>query len=162
MAVAHECEHRIPDLLFVNFEPIARGHGVYTSYPFLDLDVLPLACGLGATERFEHIGKRWLNKRLLREIAARELPSVIMDRPLASYGAPVALWLTTPAIARPMLARLRRSRLWDLGLIRRAWLPRLEAALARELTTGKAGAECQRVWALITLAAWYDRWVARS
>ncbi len=159
MAVAHECAHRIPDLLFVNFEPIARGHGVHTSYPFLDLDVVPLACGLGASERFQRAGRRWLNKKLLREIAGRALPTEIMERPLASYGAPVALWLTTPAIARPLLANLRRSKLWRVGLVRRDWLPVLEAALARELATGKAGPECQRVWALITLAAWYDRWV---
>jgi asparagine synthase (glutamine-hydrolysing) len=161
MAVAHECEHRIPDLLFVNFEPITRANRIHTSYPFLDLDVLPLACGLGASERYEDLGNRWLNKKLLREIAGSQLPAAIMERPLASYGAPVALWLTTPAIARPMLAKLRRSELWNLGLVRRSWLPRLEAALARELATGKAGPQCQRVWALITLAAWYDRWVSK-
>jgi asparagine synthase (glutamine-hydrolysing) len=159
MAVAHECEHRIPDLLFVNFEPVARAHGIHTSYPFLDLAVVPLACGLGATERFQHVGRKWLNKKLLREIAAAELPEAIMERPLAAYGAPIVVWLTTPSIARPMLARLRRSKLWQLGLVRRDWLPRLEAALARELASGKAGPHCQRVWALITLAAWYDRWV---
>ena len=159
MAVAHECEHRIPDLLFVNFEPVARAHRVHTSYPFLDLDVVPLACGLGATERFQHVGRRWRNKKLLREIAGAELPEIIMKRPLAAYSAPIVLWLTTPSIARPMLARLRRTRLWRLGLVRRDWWPRLEAALARELAGGKAGPQCQRVWALITLAAWYDRWV---
>jgi len=159
MAVAHECEHRIPDLLFVNFEPVTRAHGIYTSYPFLDLDVVPLACGLGAAERFRHTGSRWLNKLLLRQIAADELPPKIMDRPLASYSAPVAIWLTTPAIARALHAGLRRSKLWRVGLVRRDCLPVLEAALARELATGKAGPVCQRIWALITLAAWYDRWV---
>jgi len=163
MAVAHECEHRIPDLLFVGFEPVARAHGLHTSYPFLDLDLLPLACGLGATERFQPAGKKWLNKKLLRELASAQLPAAIMERPLAAYSAPITLWLTTPAIARPMLAKLRKSKLWQIGLLRREWLPRVEASLAPELATGKAGRQCQRVWALITLAAWYDRWVeARS
>ncbi|HEY0193997.1 MAG TPA: asparagine synthase-related protein [Kofleriaceae bacterium] len=159
LAVAHECEHRIPDLLFVNFEPIARAHDLATAYPFLDLDVVPLACGLGATDRFEHVGRRWLNKRLLRQIAGEELPAVIMDRPLASYGAPIGSWLSTPAIARPLRAALHRSRLWRVGLVRRDQLPALEAAVTQELAGGVPGAACQRLWALITLAAWYDRWV---
>jgi asparagine synthase (glutamine-hydrolysing) len=159
MAVAHECEHRIPDLLFVNFEPVARRCGIHTSYPFLDLGVLPLACGLGATERFEHLGTKWRNKKLLRELAAVHLPASIMERPLAAYGAPVAQWLKSPAIGRPLLARMRKSKLWELGLLRRAWLPQLEAGLAREIARNKNGPACQRVWALITLAAWFDRWV---
>jgi asparagine synthase (glutamine-hydrolysing) len=159
MAVAHECEHRIPDLLFVNFEPVARSLGLHTEYPFLDLEVVPLACGLGATERFQPNGKKWINKKLLREIAAVQLPEVIMKRPLASYSAPAALWLTTPAIARPMLAALRRSQFWKLGLVRREWLPRLEAALQHELASGKGVQQAFQVWALVTLTAWYDRWV---
>jgi asparagine synthetase B (glutamine-hydrolysing) len=159
MAVAHECEHRIPDLLFVNFEPVSRAHGIHTSYPFLDLDVVPLACGLGASDRFQFVARRWLNKKLLREIAGAELPEAIMNRTPTSYSAPIAVWLTTPSLARPMLARMRRSKIWQLGLLRRDWLPRLEVDLARELAAGKAGPECQRVWGLITLAAWYDRWV---
>lgn len=159
MAVAHECEHRIPDLLFANFEPIARAHGLRTSYPFLDLDVVPLACGLGATDRFENLGRRWLNKRLLREIAGAELPPLVMERKLASYSAPAVRWLSTPAIARPLIARLRGSKLWSLGLLRKAWLREVEGRLVGEVAAGKSGPACERMWALITLAAWYDRWV---
>jgi hypothetical protein len=164
MAVAHECEHRIPDLLFANFEPIARAASLRCSYPFLDLPLLPLVCGLGPSSRFEQASARsWRNKVALREIAADVLPAEIMQRPLTSYTAPIALWMTSPAIARPLLARLRRSKFWKLGLVRRTYLPSLEAAVQRALAGDKRGGPalllCQRLWALITLTAWYDRYV---
>lgn len=164
LMVAHECQHRIPELLFAGFEPIARGHGVQTAYPFLDPAVATLACALGATERFWHHEGRWRNKRLLRVIAAERVPEAIMKRPLYSYNAPIVLWLQDVRFAATVRERLRRSNLWETGLIRPEWLAHVEQQVALHLTADNAKrfTYVEQLWAMVTLAAWYTRWIERK
>ena len=52
LMVAHECQHRIPDLLHANFEPIVRQFGMEMHYPFLDPDVVRLVAGLSVESRY--------------------------------------------------------------------------------------------------------------
>lgn len=164
MMVAHECQHRIPELLFAGFEPIARAHGVHTAYPFLDPAVVTLACALGATERFWHHEGRWRNKRLLRVIADERVPEAIMKRPLYSYNAPIVLWLQDARFAATISERLRHSGLWETGLIRPEWLAHVEQQVALHLTADNAKRfpYVEQLWAMVTLAAWHTRWIERK
>jgi asparagine synthase (glutamine-hydrolysing) len=162
MMIAHECQRRIPDLLFANFEPVARALGVRTVYPFLDADLVRLVSGMGAASRYWRAQDTWWNKKLLRELAAARIPATILARKPTSYTAPFVDWMGEPAFARPTLARLRRSRLWKLGLLRRDLLARIEAEQARGPLRGKKPAPwIEELWALLTLGAWYDRYVER-
>ena len=164
LMVAHECQNRVPELLFAGFEPIARGHGVTTAYPFLDPGVVTLACALGATERFWRLDNRWRNKRLLRVIAAERVPAAIMHRPLFSYTAPIALWLQDPRFSALVTTHLRGSGIWHTGLIRPEWLEYVERQVALYLTGNHAkGFQfIEQLWAMLTLAAWYSRWIERK
>jgi hypothetical protein len=164
MMVAHECQRRIPDLLFVDFEPIGRAHGLQTAYPFLDQALLELVCGLGATSRYEYSGGSWWNKMMLRGLAAERLPATIVTRLPTSYTAPFAHWMRDPKFARPVMAKLRRSRLWKAGLLRRELLSHLTAALSRppSATETTDPPWVAKLWIVVTLAAWYDRYVERA
>jgi len=163
MMVAHECQRRIPDLLFVDFEPVSRELGIRTAYPFLDPGLLTLVCGLGAESRYKYKAGIWWNKMMLRGIAAERVPRPIIDRSPYSYTAPFAHWMREPAFAKPALARLRGSRFWKAGLVRPDLLDRVLGAMEREPLSrrGTVTPWVNQAWILLTLVGWYDRYVER-
>lgn len=157
--VAHECQHRVPDLLLRGFEQFARAEGIATRYPFLDPELARLACALGATERFWLSGGRWQNKRLLRRIALDRLPTEIITRRPVSYNAPIRTWLTAPSVGGRLLDAAHASAFWELGLVRREWFQALCASLRDDDAAGAAQV-LEPLWILVVLCAWYDRWMA--
>jgi asparagine synthase (glutamine-hydrolysing) len=163
MMVAHECQRRVPDLLFAGFEPISRAKGIRMSYPFLDQAVVQLACALRAKNRYEYSrsSKAWRNKILFRRIAAKRLPASIVRRLPASYSAPFAQWMKDPIFSAPTLARLRESRFWKLGLVRRNVLGGVLKAMSQTpvTTSRKPAPWASHLWILLTLTSWYDRYV---
>lgn len=162
MMVAHECQHRVPDLLFAGFEPMTRAHALQSGYPFLAPDVMRVACALGASERFWVSGGRWKNKKLLRRIALKRLPEQIITRKPASYTTPIRAWLDTPSFSSELRERLHSSQLWDVGLVRREWLHGLERQLADGAVGRQHGLVVEQYWVLTILAAWVDRWCDRA
>ena len=163
LMVAHECQRRVPDLLFVGFESVARELGVRTTYPFLDVNLLRLVSGLGPSSRYHYDSGVWWNKMMLRRIAAERVPATIVARSPSSYTAPFAAWLREPAFARPTIAKLKRSRFFEAGLVRRDALTRILTTMTREPMDrrGNVSPWVNQLWALLTLASWYDRYVER-
>lgn len=157
MMVAHECQHRVPDLLLAGFDPMARTDGIAMRYPFLDPSVARVACALGASERFWQSDGRWKNKKLLRRIALERLSDDVIVRPPASYNTPIRAWLRDASFGGHARERLRGSRLWDTGLVRREWLDAVEASAFAPAPTRRLDVE--QFWILLTLGAWCDRWV---
>jgi asparagine synthetase B (glutamine-hydrolysing) len=163
MMVAHECQHRIPDLLFSNFEPLARRMGVEFSYPFLDPDVVKLATGLAVESRYRttqgqfSVHLRELQpqfKHAMLMLARDRVPDEILNRSRKSLTAPFGGWMTVPKFADEVYGRIRRSKFWDFGLVRRDWLQNIRARLMPE-----PGPPAFELWAILTLASWYDRYV---
>jgi asparagine synthetase B (glutamine-hydrolysing) len=166
MMVAHECQHRIPDLLLANFEAVSRRSGVEVVYPFLDPDVVQLGTALTVESRYRNASGKFslelkrLNPRFkyaMMRVAEDRVPREIRERPRKSYTAPFGGWLFEQDFARPVLDRLRRSRLWDIGLIRREWLDQILAGVLPGPNPWVF-----QLWALVTLAGWYDRFVERQ
>lgn len=163
MMVAHECQHRIPELLFCGFEPIAKAFGISTTYPFLSPDVVERVIALGAALRFQPQGSKWKNKILLREFASDRVPSRILDRIPVSYNAPILPWLGTRPFAQTVLERLHTSPFLDLGIVRKEWLEKLQKGVLRCLS---GDPKCRpdlisQLWALLTISSWYHRWLRR-
>jgi asparagine synthase (glutamine-hydrolysing) len=163
MMVAHECQHRIPDLLFANFEPLSRRMAVEVSYPFLDPDLVRLCAGLSAESRYRTPSGRFSLrlrdlhprfKHAMLEVARGRVPDAIRDRPRKSFTAPFGGWLSQPHFCGPVLSQLRRSRFWDQGLVRREWLDHV-----LERVVPGPNPWVFQFWALLTLTAWYDRFV---
>jgi asparagine synthase (glutamine-hydrolysing) len=165
MMVAHECQHRIPDLLHANFEPIARQFGVEMHYPFLDPDVVRLAAGLSVESRYRtRTGHFSLRRQALHprfkhamlQVAADRVPEPIRERPRKSLTAPFGAWMTVPEFADPVVARVRRSSFWDADLMRKEWLDEVLAHVEP-----RPSRWVFQLWALVTLTGWWDRFVDR-
>ena len=164
MMVAHECRHRIPDLLLANFETVARGTGVNVMYPYLDAALVSAASALRPADRYWYEGGSWWAKRLLREIAAEWLPDSIIMRPRAIYTAPIAEWLREPSFGPEIVERFAESAVWNAGLLRRplrgTLLRHVRNIQRSENPTRRAWLE--QFWIVLTLGAWYDTFVASS
>jgi hypothetical protein len=93
-------------------------------------------------------------KYAMMRIAEDRVPAEIVNRPRKSYTAPFGGWLFQQEFARPVIDRLRRSRLWKQQFIRPDWLDVILANLAPGPNPWVF-----QLWALLTLAAWYDRFV---
>jgi asparagine synthase (glutamine-hydrolysing) len=162
MMVAHECQHRIPDLLMTNFEPIAQSLGVSTSYPFLDSTLVRWGALLGPRDRYWRENGYWWAKKFFRQIAAEVLPNSIVMRRRATYEPPIVEWLTEPLFGPGTLERFASSSFWNFGLLRRS----LRADLIKRVRNLPDSYYTDRqwleeFWSILTLAAWFDRYIAR-
>ncbi|MDK2122717.1 asparagine synthetase B family protein [Parachitinimonas caeni] len=164
LMVAHECQHRIPDLLFTDFEPIGRELGIRTAYPFLDPAVVQQACALGASERFFVENGRWRNKKALREMAVGRVPEAVLRRSPMSYNAPFVIWMTDPAFGARVRSLLHESGLAHSGLVSTAWRNKIDQTVRSLASRRLPGQQkfAEQMWAFITLAGWYERWVERK
>lgn len=162
MMIAHECQHRIPDLLFTSFESISRVRGISGRYPFLEKDIVNIACGLGAVERFWLQNRRWKNKRLLREVASARIPEVILNRPIGIYTTPIALWLQNKQFAEIFRPLIMEGKLWETDLISKAWRADIDKKIFKDADLTKREllqSAVNQAWVMATLAAWYENWV---
>ncbi len=162
--VAHECQHRIPDIVLKSFEPVGRRFGVSSGYPFLDPEMCRLAAGLRLEDRYRTAAGAFSLTRTrllpqykwaLMQLALRHLPKPLLERQRMSYTAPFAIWMRDPRFARYVNERIDGSRLWDLGMLERSAYEE-----ARNNLEAGPGPMAHRLWILLVLAMWCDRYAA--
>jgi asparagine synthetase B (glutamine-hydrolysing) len=159
LMVAHECQHRVPDLLLSGFDADAARLDMTVRYPFLAPQIAGLACRLGATERFNLIGETWKNKIALRRIAATRLPREVFERTPMTFGAPFIAWLAEPGFRQLVEATLEGDGTWLEGLLDRRWVDALLHRVAALDPHAPPPPEAEQLWAVITLVAWYRKWI---
>ena len=117
--------------------------------PFLDHRVAALAWRLPLSMKVT--GGQ--GKRILRRILQRFVPAGLFDRPKTGFGLPLDSWLRGPLRnwARALLdpARLRRQ-----GLLQ----PEPVQAALDEHLSGRRDRQ-QRLWNVLMLQAWLERWM---
>lgn len=163
MMVAHECQHRVPDMLFGNFETISRRMGVEVRYPFLDPDLVRAATGLSTESRYRtRSGRFSLRLRELEpgfkyamlQVAADRVPAAILNRPRKSFTAPFGGWLSEEVFVERILVPFQRSRFWEVGIVKPSFVKQVVESVGMFPSPALF-----QLWSLVTLAAWYDRYV---
>ena len=113
--------------------------------PFVDPAVFSAAFSLPASDRIR--GR--VQKAALRDVAREWLPAEIVDRPKASFGAPLRAWVSHDL--RGLVDDvLLRGDLVQSGFLRAAPLQRL----VDDQRAGRRD-ESKQVWQLLTLELWY-------
>jgi len=92
-------------------------------------------------------------KVAFREAAESLVPESIRRRPKSGFSPPFKRWLKGPE-RDPALAMLERGFLARDGVI--------DASAVRSLVEGGAQRRYNKLWLLLSLEAWYTRWIARS
>jgi asparagine synthase (glutamine-hydrolysing) len=165
MMVAHECQHRIPDLLFACFEPLSRRMGIDMKYPFLDPDFIELVAGLSVTGRYRTPAGQFslkLKKLMPRfkyammKIAEDRVPKDICERPRKSYTLPFGQWLFHPGFSSYVFSRINNSRFWEQNIVNKQYVDHI----IRNIVPGPNPYAFQ-AWVLFTLIEWYERFIER-
>lgn len=113
--------------------------------PFVDVEVF--AAAFAPQERAKIEGR--VQKAGLKAVARAWLPDEIVDRPKASFGAPLRAWTTHDL--RPLIDDvLLDGQLVGTGFLRAGPL----AALVQDQRTGRHD-RSQQIWQLLSLELWY-------
>jgi asparagine synthase (glutamine-hydrolysing) len=113
--------------------------------PFIDTSVFTAAFSLPGKEKIR--GR--VQKAALKDVARQWLPDEIIDRPKASFGAPLRAWVTND-LREVVDDVLVRGELVSSGFLRRDPLVRL----IEDQRSGRRD-EAKQVWQLLTLELWY-------
>ena len=124
----------LPNDLTYKMDIALSASGMEGRAPFLDHRILEWAQGLDSADLVRGSEK----KVLLRAAYRKDLPESVLARPKQGFGAPVGAWLAGP------LDQVRRESL-PSPLLNRA---------------AQAGASGQRLWTLLVLARWAEKWGA--
>jgi asparagine synthase (glutamine-hydrolysing) len=143
---------RIAELLLMRIDKVTMSVGLEARVPFLDyqlaeyLMTVPLRLKL----------KGWHAKYLLKSAVSDLLPLRIVKRPKKAFAAPVGAWIRN-GLADFAHDSIFKSGLRKLGLFRYSVVDRM---LADHLS-GQENHDV-RLWNLINLSAWYDRFFGRN
>lgn len=133
----------LPGSVLAKVDRASMAHGLEARPPLLDEQVLALARRLPASAKV----RGSTGKVLLREAAARLLPSAIVARPKHGFSVPLARWLRGPLAPR-LTAVMADSPAWDV-------LDRATFASWNEAHARRRGDHAKALWALVVL----DRWM---
>jgi asparagine synthase (glutamine-hydrolysing) len=90
------------DDILVKVDRMSMRHSLELRSPFLDYRMVELGLRIPSRLRV----KDGRNKYLLRRLAARHLPPEVCAAPKRGFGIPMRSWLSDPAVATSMRARL--------------------------------------------------------
>jgi asparagine synthase (glutamine-hydrolysing) len=138
----------LPDDMLTKVDRASMAHGLEVRVPFLDHRVVEYASALPSRLKL----RRARSKIALLEVFGAALPARVRWRAKAGFDAPIGAWLRGP------LRSLVRDTLAPGPLTRAGWL---SACAVQELLldheTGRAD-HSWRVWSLLVLQRWLERW----
>ncbi len=142
---------KMGETLLVRVDRITMQHSLEARCPFLDHELVEWAFALPGHEKLSQ-GRL---KGHLKSVAERHLPPEIVHRRKMGFSFPFKEWL------RGDLGGVVAAAFAGGRIFRDGWLdPGFPAALLAAHRGGRAD-HAPRLWALLTLSRWYDRWIDR-
>jgi asparagine synthase (glutamine-hydrolysing) len=139
----------LPCDLMTKVDIASMAHGLECRPPFLDHRVVEMAARMPLKRKF----RRGCGKRILRETFADLIPPAIRNRPKMGFGVPLDHWFRGP------LADFARDILLDPKCTNRGFFrPEAVAALIEDHVAGRFD-HAYRLWALLVLVLWQQRWL---
>jgi asparagine synthase (glutamine-hydrolysing) len=140
----------LPDDILVKVDRASMAMGLEVRVPLIDHRVVDFAFRLPLRLKLRGGTSKWL----LRQILYRYVPKALVERPKMGFGVPIDSWLRGPLRdwAESLLdrGRLARGGLIDPGPVRHAW---------EEHLSGRRNWQ-YRLWTVLMLEAWRERWMA--
>ncbi|MEX2156227.1 MAG: asparagine synthase (glutamine-hydrolyzing) [Gemmatimonadales bacterium] len=142
---------RLPELLLMRVDKMTMLSSVEARVPFLDHRVVELGMALPDRLKLGSDGNR--TKHVLKLAAAPLLDLRVIDRPKKGFDVPLSGWLRQEPLGSWAEHTVLRSRLLQRGIFD----PEPVRAMFTAHTNGKAD-HGFRLWNLINLCAWAERW----
>jgi len=144
-----ELHHRLPELLLMRVDKMAMATSVEARVPFLDHRLVEFALGLSQRQKTQNGMPKYLLKKAVEGI----IPDEIIYRRKQGFGVPISKWFRGD-LGEIFRKAIRASGVGSRGLID---LDEAEALLERH----QSGVEDNafKLWVLLNLVLWYDRWI---
>jgi asparagine synthase (glutamine-hydrolysing) len=150
--IYHHCKLYLAGQTLVKMDRATMACGVEARAPFLDPELVALACAMPSSLKL----RRWTTKYVLKRALSGRLPDAILGRRKQGFGVPIAQWLRGPfrALIEQTLApeRLRR-----VGLF-------APDGVARLVSEHLAGRHDHRkvLWQLLVFELWREAYLPDS
>jgi len=139
----------LPDDYMVKVDRASMAHGLEVRPPFLDHELIELACRIPSSLKIRNGEGKWILKQAVADL----LPAENVGRPKRGFNVPVNRWMSGPLRERFADAVLDPNgpvaELLDLGTVRK---------LFREHVSGQAR-HGQVLWSLLVLSHWGRRYL---
>jgi asparagine synthase (glutamine-hydrolysing) len=142
----------LPCDLMTKVDIASMAHSLECRQPFLDYRLVELAAALPVRWKF----RRGVGKRILRDAFGHLLPAEIWNRPKMGFGVPLDHWFRNELrelTGDVLLGQTARGR----GYFR----PEVVARMVHDHQNGTFN-HCYRLWSLLVLELWLQRWLDRS
>jgi asparagine synthase (glutamine-hydrolysing) len=147
-AMATDLRTYLPDDILAKVDRASMAYSLEARVPLLDHRIVEFAARLPMGQKV----RRGETKHLLRKILYRHVPRGLVDRPKMGFGIPVNRWLRREL--RPLLDEyLGEDRVRREGFLR----PDGVGRIVREHLSGSRDHQ-YRLWALLVLAMWVERY----
>lgn len=146
------CHSWLVEDLLMKADKMSMAVSLELRVPFLDHKLVEWAASLPLSWKVGSAFNGFTTKRILREFAKSRLPAEIITRPKRGFPVPAYQWLKADLLpyAKDMLSNAKFSRFFNTASF--------EPILA-EVAAGNDKA-AHKVWNLIILSAWLQRWQA--
>lgn len=144
-----ELKHRLPEFLLMRADKMTMAHSVEGRVPFLDKNLVEFALQIPTALKFKNNAPKYILKKAVEGI----IPSELIWRKKQGFGTPMSEWLKPESpVAEHLLGIIRNSKLKEHNLLDYNYVEKIIQSHAQ-------GAEQSfRIWNLITLSLWYDKW----
>jgi asparagine synthase (glutamine-hydrolysing) len=136
---------RMPDHLLVTVDRMSMAHSLEARSPLVDYKVVEYAATIPGSIKM----RRGKLKYILKKVAARYLPTELIERKKQGFGFPLARWMRTD-LRQFMTGLFDQSRFVELGIFDRQYLQ----GLIEQHVAGRVDHN-YRLWLLINLEIWY-------
>jgi asparagine synthase (glutamine-hydrolysing) len=136
---------RMPDHLLVTVDRMSMAHSLEARSPLVDYKVVEYAATIPGSIKL----RRGKLKYILKKVAARYLPTELIERKKQGFGFPLARWMRTD-LRQFMTGLFDQSRFVELGIFDRQYLQ----GLIEQHVAGRVDHN-YRLWLLINLEIWY-------
>jgi asparagine synthase (glutamine-hydrolysing) len=147
--IYHHCKLYLAGQTLVKMDRGTMAYGVETRAPFLDPDLVALACAMPSSLKL----RGWTTKYALKRALAGRLPPGILGRRKQGFGVPLAQWLRGP-LRGDLEETLGAARLRRVGLLD----PDRVGRLVAEHVAGQR--DHRRVlWSLLVFELWREAYL---
>ena len=150
-----ELSLRLPELLLMRIDKMASIHSLETRVPFLDHRLVELVFSIPMELKIKNNTTKYILKKSVRDI----IPEEIIYRKKKGFGAPVPEWLMDKSDIGPKLMNIiHNSKIKELDLFDYDYINQLISDHQKN-RYNNAFRSAFKLWNLITLSLWYDKWI---
>jgi len=148
-----ELNLRLPELLLMRVDKMASISSIEARVPFLDHRLVELAFSMPMQLKLKNNTTKYILKKAVEGI----IPDEIIYRKKKGFGTPVSEWLKEDKeIQEKLISIIRNSKIHKLGIFNYSYINQLIS----DHLTGRHD-NSFKLWNLITLSLWYDKWIAK-